>query len=247
MSKAFLRWGPVPWILGVYIWLLMTMVRLTTRWTYVGRDLVEPVWASGRGAVWCFWHSRIVGVASIWPRKAQKVFMLISQSPDGQLVSRAVAMLGMIVVRGSTARKKGEDPGVEASRNKGSLQALRRMVGHAAVGGCVGITPDGPRGPRMRAQPGAVRVAKAAGVPIVPTAYAIKGSKILSSWDGGLWPPLFSRGWVVYGAPINVPSNASAETQESLRLELEAALTAVSHEADRLAGVEQVQPAPLPA
>jgi lysophospholipid acyltransferase (LPLAT)-like uncharacterized protein len=247
MFKAIRRWPPVTWILSHYIWLLMTLVRVTTRWTFVGRDLAQPVWDSGRGAVWCFWHSRILGVGSIWPRTAQKVFMLISPSQDGQLVSRAVELLGMTVIRGSSTRKKGEEQSTTDSQAKGSLQALRRMVNHAARGGCVGITPDGPRGPRMRAQAGAVRVARAAGVPIVPTAYAVKGAKILTTWDGGQWPPLFAEGWVVYGNPIIVPPKADEDTLERIRLELERALIAVSHHADSLAGVPIIEPAPVSA
>ena len=43
------------------------------------------------------------------------------------------------------------------SSRKGGSEAFRRMVGVVKQGGVVGITPEGPHGPRMRAGIGAVK------------------------------------------------------------------------------------------
>jgi len=51
------------------------------------------------------------------------------------------------------------------------------------AGACVGITPDGPRGPRMRAHPGLVMAARVARVPIVPAAYSVRRRRLLGTWD----------------------------------------------------------------
>jgi lysophospholipid acyltransferase (LPLAT)-like uncharacterized protein len=244
MAKAFLRSPPVQWLLACVIAAYMALVRRTTRWTLVGEEHAAPVWASGQGVVWCYWHSRIMGAHSIWPRDVQPMLMLISLSPDGQFVARAAQMIGRLVVRGSSA-KKHADGGAE---DKGALHAFRQMVAHAAKGGCVGVTPDGPRGPRMRAQAGAVRAAKAARVPLLPSAFAVRGGGYADSWDRFHLPPLFSTGVIVYGAPIHVPAKADEAAIEAARLALETALTAAMHEADRLVGGPLIEPAdPIPA
>jgi lysophospholipid acyltransferase (LPLAT)-like uncharacterized protein len=239
MLKSIIRSGPVQWILAAFIAAWMALVRVTTRWTIVGREHAEPVWKSGKGVVWCYWHSRIMGAHSIWPRDVQPMLMLISLSPDGQFVARAAEMVGRMVVRGSSAKQKDG----KVSEDKGALQAFRSMMSHAAKGGCVGITPDGPRGPRMRAQAGAVRVAKGAKVPLLPSAYAIKGARYVQSWDRFLVPPLFSRGVIVYRPAITIPDKADEATLEAIRVQLEAELTAALQEADRLVGGPVIEPA----
>ena len=237
MLKAFLRSPPVQALLAALIGLYMVLVRRTTRWTLVGAEHAEPVWRSGKGVVWCYWHSRIMGAHSIWPRDVQPMLMLISLSPDGQFVARAAEMIGRLVVRGSSAKKgKAED--------KGALAAFRQMMSHAAAGGCVGITPDGPRGPRMRAQGGAVRVAKAAKVPLLPSAFAVKGARYADSWDRFHIPPLFSTGVIVFRPAIHLPPRADEAALEAARLALEDALTDAMQEADRLVGGPRIEPAP---
>ena len=240
LSRAFFRSSPVQWFFAGFLAAWMALVRVTTRWTYVGREHAEPVWKSGKGVVWCYWHSRIMGAHSIWPTDVQKMLMLISLSPDGQFVARAAELVGRTVVRGSSSKKKADGE----TEDKGALQAFRQMLSHASKGGCVGITPDGPRGPRMRAQLGAVRVAKMAKVPLLPSAFAVKGGGYAKSWDRFHLPPLFSRGVIVYRPAIEIPAKATEADMEAARLALEIALTEAMQEADRLVGGPLIEPAP---
>ncbi|NJR20195.1 MAG: DUF374 domain-containing protein [Hyphomonadaceae bacterium] len=126
------------------------------------------------GKVWC----GVIGIRASWVpiRFGPKMF----KNADADFAfsetalfggARGRALLGRMVVRGSSSKKK-KDGEVE---DKGALQAFRQMVAHAQKGGCVGITPDGPKGPRMRAQIGAVRVAKIAKVPLLPSALRWRG------------------------------------------------------------------------
>jgi lysophospholipid acyltransferase (LPLAT)-like uncharacterized protein len=234
MLKALLRSPPIQAILAWLIASYMMLVRRTTRWSYVGREHAEPIWRAGEGVVWCYWHSRILGAHSIWPRDVQPMLMLISLSPDGQFVAKAAQMVGRRVVRGSSA-KKGKD------KDSGALSAFRQMMAHARLHGCVGVTPDGPRGPRMRAQEGAVRVAQATGAPLLPSAYSVRGARYANSWDRFLIPPLFSEGVIVFGPPIR--SQRGDDPAEIAR-QLEDALTRVTQEADRRMGGPVIEPAP---
>ena len=166
------------------------------------------------------------------------MLMLISLSPDGVFVARAAELVGRTVVRGSSSKKTASGE----TEDKGALQAFRHMVSHASKGGCVGITPDGPRGPRMRAQIGAVRVAKIAKVPLLPSAFAVKGAKYAKSWDRFVLPPLFSRGVIVYRPTIDIPARADEAVLEGIRLRLEGELTLAMQEADRRVDGPLIEP-----
>jgi hypothetical protein len=240
--KKLLKSAPVQLLLTAILAAYMHLVRVGTRWTVVGAEHVEPVWASGKGLVWCMWHSRMIGGDIMWPPGRQTLMMLTSQSRDANVSTRAIEWLGRLTVRGSTAKKT-----LDGTDTKGAIQSFRAMVSHAKAGGCVGITPDGPRGPRMRAQPGAVRVARAAGVVIVPSAWSIKGARYLDTWDRMVTPPLFSRGVLIYGAPIPVPPGTDETGMEAIRQHLEAELTRLLHEADARMGGPVIEPAPLSA
>ncbi|MBD3666551.1 MAG: lysophospholipid acyltransferase family protein, partial [Kangiella sp.] len=148
---------------------------------------------------------------------------------DGQIIARTVGHFGIKTVAGSSS--------------KGGAQALRAMVKALKAGDCVGITPDGPRGPRMRATDGIVNLARLAGVPIIPATFGATRGRVLGSWDRFLvaWP--FGRGVIVWGDPITVARDADADALAAARAEVEESLNAITAEADRLTGRVPVEPA----
>jgi len=111
----------------------------------------------------------------------------------------------------------------------------------------VGITPDGPRGPRMRATDGIVTVARVSGVPIIPCSYSARSRKVLGTWDRFIVPLPFTRGVIVWGEPIYIARNADEAALQTARLTVETGLNAVTHAADEAMGVAPVEPAPLPS
>ena len=92
-----------------------------------------------------------------WQRLAP-MHMLISAHRDGRIIADAVTYFGIQSIAGSTRR--------------GGSAALRAMLKRLEAGDCVGITPDGPRGPAMVASSGIVNLARLAGAPIVPIVFA---------------------------------------------------------------------------
>jgi len=133
---------------------------------------------------------------------------------------------------------------VRGSSGKSGAGALRQMVRTLKAGDHVGITPDGPRGPRMRANAGAVTVARLAGVPIIPATFATSRRKVLGSWDRFVIAKPFARGVFVWGYPLDVAPDADGAALETARAELETRLNAVTEEADRLVGQTTIAPAP---
>ena len=117
-------------------------------------------------------------------------------------MARATRRFGLETVFGST-------------RHGGTslLRAARRVLeqGQIAV-----FTPDGPRGPRMRAKPGVVRVAISAGVPIVPITFAASNQRVLASWDRFALALPFARGVLAFGAPLELGRDADPEAGRRL-------------------------------
>jgi hypothetical protein len=102
------------------------------------------------------------------------------------------------------------------------------------------FTPDGPRGPRMRAKPGVVRLAMTTGVPIVPITFAASNQRLLASWDRFALALPFARGVLAFGAPLELGRDADPEAARRL---LEERLNALTLEADQALGLTPIGPA----
>lgn len=216
--------GLLCWLGSLYI----RFVHATGSWRVVNGGHAEALWDQDKPFILAFWHGRILMMPKSW-RSSVPIHMLISQHRDGQLIARTVAHFGIDTVAGSTTR--------------GGSAALRAMLKFLKAGECVGITPDGPKGPRMRASSGIVNVARLAGVPVLPATFSARRRRLLGSWDRFAVALPFSAGVFVWGDPIVVSRDASDGELERLRLEVEASLNAITVEADGLMGVETPDPA----
>jgi lysophospholipid acyltransferase (LPLAT)-like uncharacterized protein len=208
--------------------LYIRLVRATGHWRVEGGHIPAALWRENKPFILAFWHGRIMMMPYCWPRD-KAINMLISQHRDGQFIARTVAHFGIDTVAGSSS--------------KGGSAALRAMLRSLKRGDCVGITPDGPRGPRMRASDGIVHVARMSGAPIIPCGFSARRRKVLGSWDRFTLAFPFSAGVFVWGEPLRVPADASPEQVEAARLAIEGGLTAVTQSADRIMGHVPIQPA----
>ena len=205
-------------------------VRLTGLWQVVRSEIPEQFWKADQPFILSFWHGRLLMMPLCWESKKQ-IHMLISHHRDGQIIARTVGHLGIKTTLGSSS--------------KGGAKAFRAILKILAAGDYVGITPDGPRGPRMRATDGVISIAKLSGVPIIPVAYSTTNGKHLNNWDRFLvaWP--FSRNVIVWGDPIYIPRKSDPAAQEKQRLDLEAAINDVTNEADAFVGRTPIEAAPI--
>jgi len=203
-------------------------VRTTTRWRTINADAPANAWAGEEAAIVAFWHNRLLLMPYCWPSSAP-FHMLISAHPDGRLIARTVAYFGIDTVTGSSQRGGGE--------------ALRTLVRKLQQGESVGITPDGPRGPRMHVGDGAIALARLSGAPILPAAAAVSRRMVLNTWDRLVVALPFSRGVMVWGNPMRVPRDAGTEDLAGYRQRLEDELIRVTAEADMLVGTTPIAPA----
>ena len=109
---------------------------------------------------------------------------------------------------------------------------MRQILRKVNEGCDVGLTPDGPRGPRRRVQPGVVAIGRFTGLPIIPVTFSAWPARRLRSWDRTLLPKFFSKGIFVYGDPIVVPRDADEKVQEDKRVAIERELNRITDLAD---------------
>ena len=177
----------------VLCWLAAQYIRLVFHHGPLGcggRRCADGILSQGKPFILAFWHGRILMMPYCW-RRGQPINMLISQHRDGQIIARTVSHFNIDTIVGSSS--------------KGGSVALRTMVKALKNGQCVGITPDGPRGPRMRASDGIVQVARLSGAPVIACSFSIRRRKVLGSWDRFVVALPFSHGVFVWGRPIDVP------------------------------------------
>src|SRR6266436_7354584 len=169
---------------------LVRALAATWRYRVTGSDYVRALRESRRPFVFVLWHSRILPL--LYRHRDEDVVMLISRHRDGGYLADLGVRWGYRSVRGSTQR--GGEVGL--------LGIVRALEGGAVVA----ITPDGPRGPAERVQPGAIAAAQHAGVPIVAVGARVASAWYLGSWDRMCLPKPFAAVDVRYSAPIRIGS-----------------------------------------
>lgn len=183
----------------------------TWRWRVEGEAHFAGILASGHYPVMALWHGRIL--PSVFYFRHRDVVVITSDNFDGEWTAKIIHRLGYTTARGSTSR----------NAVRAALKAKRRMEeGHP-----VGITLDGPRGPAMVAQPGAVWMAKVTGNPLLPFHVESSSYWTAPSWDASQVPYPFSRIAMVMGEPFFVPPDADDAQLEASRVELERRLNAL--------------------
>jgi len=211
-----LKWRLVG-ILGKW---LVDGIFLGSRIDYIGREKAQQL-VDSRKLIFAFWHSRLLLVSYMY--KKLGAYTLVSQSDDGEIIARILERQGQICVRGSTRR--------------GGLRALAKHIKLLKATGSPGaVIPDGPRGPRFKAQPGVITLAQKTGFPILPITYSARRAKIFGSWDRFMLPMPFTSCRVVFGDPIYVEPDADKEGREDCRRRLEVELCRITEAADSFFG-----------
>jgi hypothetical protein len=196
-------------------------IKRSCEWQVRNLSSPEQLISEGSPFIVCFWHGRLLMMSHAWAYD-RSFRMLISTHADGQLISKIIQNLGFKTINGSSQR--------------GGSHALRKMTRALTNGDCIGLTPDGPRGPYMQAGMGAVILAKLSGVPILPLTYSVSKWRVLGSWDKFIIPMPFSKGIFIWGEPINVSKNTGKEELEEIRKLLESKLKNMTKEADGMMG-----------
>ncbi|MBI5706536.1 MAG: lysophospholipid acyltransferase family protein [Armatimonadetes bacterium] len=204
-------------LLGGLVFWFARLLWLSMRVKVIGKENALPC---GRGRIFVGWHGKTLMPANYFYK--QGVWALFSLSNDGELQSRIFKRFGFQVIRGSTGR--------------GGARALIESIRVLRAGDAMAITPDGPRGPECRVQPGVLAMAQKSGAVLVPVGTSARHATRLGTWDRYMIPWFFTKGAVCFGEPLEVAANATEAELEAVRLALERAVERAEDEADRACG-----------
>lgn len=216
----------------------MRLLRASTRWTIVREDIPKSFWDRNEPFILTFWHGRNLVSHVCW-RTDRQINMLASQHRDGDITENVLRRLGLKSLRGSSGNPE------KGKMAKGGATALRNMARLLQAKESIGITPDGPRGPRMRVGDGVVAIARLSGAPVITAAVAVRASRVLSSWDRLMVPFPGSRGAIVWSGPFYVSRDGGDAEFARARAAIEDAMNRALAEADALIGRAATEPAPL--
>jgi len=188
------------WLVPHVIKSVIRLMSATIRWTFIG----EHDFDSKDRYLYAFWHARLLmTVIGLGGRTGWPGYMLISDHRDGAFIADTMHLFGVSTIRGSTTR--------------GGARALLKMVRKVRDEAChLGITPDGPRGPREQVQMGTILLAKRTGLPVRPVVWATKRQwRVTSSWDHFYIPKPFTRGVYLFAdaVPVDPDENDSLALQ----------------------------------
>jgi lysophospholipid acyltransferase (LPLAT)-like uncharacterized protein len=165
---------------------LIYLAGFTWRVRFVGQDKLDEARKIKGRVLFCFWHSRLLGLC--YTHRYRNFGIMVSQSFDGEWIARIVTRLGYRVFRGSASRDGA----------RALLEMLKDNSGDLA------LTVDGPRGPAEKVKPGAISLAAHSELPIVPISFTASRYWRLKSWDRLIIPKPFSLVTVKYGEMIRV-------------------------------------------
>ena len=151
-----------------------------------GENIIKDLFLAKEPILVAIWHEN---AAMLIPKFAQdNIHALASRSRDGEIGARMVKHFGVDCVRGSSS--------------KGGSEALSEIVKVAPNVKALGITVDGPRGPRRKTKPGIVILSQRTGYPIIPVAASATKTLRAKSWDRMCIPLPFGKYLYAIGDPI---------------------------------------------
>ena len=196
------------------VWALLWLVGRTWRFEIIAEEGATALpYGEGVGAdIFCFWHQCVLPCTFYFRRTGATI--IVSQSFDGELVTRILELFGFHTTRGSSSRGARE-----------GLLGLKQVI---ASGGPAIFTAAGPRGPIYRTKMGPIKLAHITGARI--GAFHLKPERAwtMHSWDHFLVPKPFTRivvswaRWTI--VPADLDPDPSAGQFEQKREELNAAI-----------------------
>ena len=204
---------------------MIRIIGSTLRWHTENWQILESIRDSGKSVILAFWHGRIF--MATYRFRGQGIVVMISLNRDGEYIARVIQHFGYGVARGSSSR----------GSHGATVEILRAMQKRQDVG----VSIDGPRGPRYVAKPGAAFLAKKSGNPVIPFSISVEKKWMMKSWDHFQVPKPFSQAVVLIGSPIYVDEYASEEEVGKAEAKIQSALDELRVRGDSWWGEEPDQ------
>ena len=207
MLKQFLKHELTQKVAGLLIAYYLKICFQTSAWNIKNEIVINNLLNKKKKVIVCFWHSKLLMMVFCW-NYSNKFKMLISGHRDGKIISNAVSHFGIETISGSS--------------RKNMISSLKQIISQLNQNNVVGITPDGPKGPKEKIKDGLVSLIKKTDAIIVPLTYSARFKITLNTWDNFLMVFPFNKFVAVWGDPINYDSNNTfEENKKKLQEEFE--------------------------
>jgi lysophospholipid acyltransferase (LPLAT)-like uncharacterized protein len=191
----------------IYIGLLIVKVISSTyRIKIVNPEIELNVIKKGQVPIYASWHQRFFPGITLFSTR-RPISIMVSQSRDGEIISKIIRALGWHPVRGSSSR--------------GGKEALKELYKLMDKGYKIAHIVDGPKGPHGIVKPGLLLIAQITGMPIIPTISSAEKKWVFNSWDHFIVPKPFSRVIISFEDEIYVPKNVQGPAFEEKRFFIE--------------------------
>lgn len=202
MRKAFLR--------KLALWLIPPLGTVLIRFIYLTnrKRFHLPATVPSEPVIFAFWHGDLLMQPYLYYqfRQIPKANVLISDHFDGQIIARIMRYFKLGTIHGSTTR--------------GGAKVLIQGLKSLSEGYDIGITPDGPKGPRHEMSDGVVIMAQKRNTKVI--VYSCVPSKFwqLSSWDRFTVPKPFGVLDFYASEPIDVSDLEMEEAKALIKQKL---------------------------
>ena len=191
IKKKLLKKNFVQYILGFFTFLYIRAVNLTSSIQFENESIPKQFWNNDKPFILAFWHSQLMMIGFSW-KKNKNVNILASSHSDGRF--------------GAIVGKYFNLNNIQTSEKNKSV-SLRSIFKLLNDNNYIGITPDGPRGPKEIVSEGIIKIAKSSKVPIIPIGFWSSKNFKLKSWDSFLITLPFSKCSFVWNKPLEIPYN----------------------------------------
>ena len=191
IKKKLLKNFFVQNILGFFTFLYIRTVNLTSSIQFENESIPKQFWSNDKPFILAFWHSQLMMIGFSW-KKNKNVNILASGHSDGRF--------------GAIVGKYFNLNNIQTSK-KNKSTSLRSIFKLLNDNNYIGITPDGPRGPKEIVSEGIIKIAKTSKVPIIPIGFWSSKNFKLKSWDSFLITLPFSKCSFVWNKPLEIPYN----------------------------------------
>ena len=191
IKKKLLKKKFVQNILGFFTFLYIRAVNLTSSIQFENESIPKQFWNNDKPFILAFWHSQLMMIGFSW-KKNKNVNILASGHSDGKF--------------GAIVGKYFNLNNIQTSKKNKSI-SLKSIFKLLNDNNYIGITPDGPRGPKEIVSEGIIKIAKSSKVPIIPIGFWSSKNFKLKSWDSFLITLPFSKCSFVWSKPLEIPNN----------------------------------------
>ncbi len=224
--EPILHLGIIQWIVAAFMAICIWGAYLTSRKKITGYDIFKKYRKSP--AIFVFWHGRSMMLSPIICIGGMRGYAVASRHSDGRMMAKLQRLFGLRPIFGSTS--------------DGGISVLRQGVRVLRDGKyCLCMSPDGPGGPSLRVQDGALYFAKMTGAPIIPVCFSASNAWFQKRWDRYLVALPFSKITCKVGRPMFINRKVDAEEFEQLRIKLEQTMVRQVREMDAEFGLMKVE------